>query len=468
MSMEADQVRRTLAAENLYQHGREALKGGDRERAKQLLLQAVDYDRDHSEAWLWLSATTDDLEEQKHYLEWAIAADPANTAAVRGLGIVLGKIEASANPQDGFLEYLRRPAVSDEPEEDEPGEDEPVDETDAFRCPRCGGSLEFEPGSNLLRCSHCGYTEALPAEEADDTGQVLAYALPTAEGQRWATGERAFKCSQCGATTVVPPATRSERCPFCGAAALIAAPEDPDLMEPQTLIPMKLDLPKAEAAVAAWLKRGVLIPDDLSVLARDKRLKPVYAPFWLFEASLKAHWKAAGADGGKRQNEREGAHTFLFTHYPQPATRSLPINLVRRIMPYLWKEAVAFAPGYLAGWPAGTYDVSLAEAALLAREGMLASARKRLPSKALPGQKLSEVQVTSGDFSGEIYELILLPLWIGHFEYQKTRYRVLVNGQNGKVAGDRPVDWVKIALILLAIVAAVSPLLILLFLYGLR
>ena len=83
---------RRQAAEDLVRHGRDALRAGDRPRARQLLAQAAEYDRDNSEAWLWLSATTDDPDEQEQFLEWAVAANPGNAAARRGLALLTGKL----------------------------------------------------------------------------------------------------------------------------------------------------------------------------------------------------------------------------------------------------------------------------------------------------------------------------------------------------------------------------------------
>ena len=110
--------RRRQSAEDLYRHGRDAIKDGQRERARQLLLQAVEYDRNHSDAWLWLSATTDDPEEQMKYLEWAVAANPANAAAKRGLGVLLGKIK----PQDLRPEAEARAATPAPPAQPAPAE----------------------------------------------------------------------------------------------------------------------------------------------------------------------------------------------------------------------------------------------------------------------------------------------------------------------------------------------------------
>src|SRR5438270_9148005 len=101
MSEDHDGDHRREAARDLVASGRAALKAGERERARALLLQAADYDRDNSEAWLWLSATTADLLEQRQFLEWAVAADPNNVAARRGLGILMGKLKTEDLVPDG-------------------------------------------------------------------------------------------------------------------------------------------------------------------------------------------------------------------------------------------------------------------------------------------------------------------------------------------------------------------------------
>ena len=93
MSVDHDGEHQRETAQALVRSGRAAIKAGERARARQLLLEATQHDRDNSDAWLWLSATTDDLSEQKQYLEWAVAANPNNTAARRGLGIITGKIK---------------------------------------------------------------------------------------------------------------------------------------------------------------------------------------------------------------------------------------------------------------------------------------------------------------------------------------------------------------------------------------
>jgi hypothetical protein len=48
------------------------------------------------------------------------------------------------------------------------------------------------------------------------------------------------------------------------------------------------------------------------------------------------------------------------------------------------------------------------------------------------------------NWSGMTYKLMLLPLWIGTFHYKGETFRILVNGQTGKISGEKPVDRIKV------------------------
>ena len=57
-------------------------------------------------------------------------------------------------------------------------------------------------------------------------------------------------------------------------------------------------------------------------------------------------------------------------------------------------------------------------------------------------------QITGHDFTGETFRLALLPVWLGAYHYGGKVFQVLINGQTGKVAGDKPVDQVKVAAVI--------------------
>jgi thioredoxin-like negative regulator of GroEL len=74
----------------LYE-GALALQQGDKERARELLLQVVEADENAEEAWLWLSGAVDDPEDQRTALENVLALNPENRHARYGLAVLDGK-----------------------------------------------------------------------------------------------------------------------------------------------------------------------------------------------------------------------------------------------------------------------------------------------------------------------------------------------------------------------------------------
>jgi hypothetical protein len=55
------------------------------------------------------------------------------------------------------------------------------------------------------------------------------------------------------------------------------------------------------------------------------------------------------------------------------------------------------------------------------------------------------------DFSAESWRYVLLPVYIANYRFQDQNYQVMVNGQTGAVAGQRPVDWTRVWLVVAAL-----------------
>jgi hypothetical protein len=71
-------------AEWLYD-GVIALLQGDKDTARDLLLQVVQADERNEEGWLWLSGAVDDPEDQQVALENVLDINPTNESARQGL-----------------------------------------------------------------------------------------------------------------------------------------------------------------------------------------------------------------------------------------------------------------------------------------------------------------------------------------------------------------------------------------------
>jgi hypothetical protein len=69
----------------MVREGIHALKEGNKDEARALLMKAVEIDQLNEEGWLWLSAVVDSIEDQATCLENVLAINPSNERARQGM-----------------------------------------------------------------------------------------------------------------------------------------------------------------------------------------------------------------------------------------------------------------------------------------------------------------------------------------------------------------------------------------------
>src|SRR5512147_1825249 len=74
-------------AENdaVFQEAVEALRTGNKSRARELLTGLLKTDQNNATYWVWMSSTVDTAKERIYCLQTALKLDPENAAAKRGL-----------------------------------------------------------------------------------------------------------------------------------------------------------------------------------------------------------------------------------------------------------------------------------------------------------------------------------------------------------------------------------------------
>jgi DNA-directed RNA polymerase subunit RPC12/RpoP len=435
--------------EDLVREGILAAKTDKRALARRLLLQASRLRPLDARPWLWLSQTTDDLDKRREYLERAVGVDPGNTAAVRGLAIINGQLDPDKVLPQGQGVAARAPQ-------------EPEDAgVHTFLCPQCGGRMNFDIDEQGMVCEFCGHREAHvhlaePAVAAAE--RPVDFVLPTRQGHAWAEAQHRLTCGTCGAVTILPVGERTNRCAYCASLQLIDSTETDELIDPQAIGLIAVDEEEAIDRIIAWLKTGRFTPDDLVKQAGKMELRPAYFPFWTFDGTLEAPWNCEVNEGSRdisRWVPKSGTEVVMFDDVLVPGLHAISWKDLQRLHPFKLKELVAFKPDYLAGWPALAYNRAMADASLLAREAVVKRLQRTITSRVEPHREKRNLRVGGGNWSGLTFKLILLPIWIGAYRYQDHSYRVLVNGQTGKVGGDRPKDQVKVVATWAAIVVTI-------------
>lgn len=87
-----------VESERLYREGVAAIRTGDKATARTLLSQAVELDQTNEQAWLWLSAAVEDVQERIICLENVLTLNPHNEAARLGLEKLGRPVPAPAAP----------------------------------------------------------------------------------------------------------------------------------------------------------------------------------------------------------------------------------------------------------------------------------------------------------------------------------------------------------------------------------
>jgi len=279
----------------------------------------------------------------------------------------------------------------------------------------------------------------------------------------WQAAKTSVRCQSCQAISVFDADQIGRRCDFCGSTALVPYEEVKDPFRPESLLPLKIAEAQARELIRAWYSRQWLAPNNFNAKALTDTVKGIYLPYWTFDARTDARWTAdAGHYYYVREGDRQvqkvnwtpasGALSHAFDDELVCASVGVDPGKLRRIEPFPTPTLVPFDAGYLAGWTVERYQIDLVAAAERSREQMIEELRK-LCAKQVPGDTYRNLQVDA-TWSDQKFKQILVPVWLMTYVYGAKSYQVIVNGVTGTITGSRPWSWIKVALLVLALLIA--------------
>jgi Zn finger protein HypA/HybF involved in hydrogenase expression len=361
--------------------------------------------------------------------------------------------------------------VTDEPRP--PEGDGVATAREKFHCPACGADAHWNPSKHALICPFCGTESPATLQSRGESAVIVEHDLVTAlrqipdDARGWQAEKTSVRCQSCQAISVFDAAKVGQRCDFCGSSQLLPYSEVKAAFRPESLLPLKVSESQARELIRAWYARQWLAPNALRSRALVDTAKGIYLPYWTFDAKAHAAWSAeSGRYYVVRQGNRNVRHvkwtpasgelSHVFDDQLVPASRGAGARWLRGVEPFPTSELIPYQPGYLAGWTVERYQIDLVEAASRSRQQMEATLRE-LSAAQVPGDTYRNLMVRS-TFSDQRFKHILAPVWLLTYRYGAKSYQVVVNGVTGKIAGERPWSWVKIALLTMMV-------LVVLFLY---
>ncbi len=287
---------------------------------------------------------------------------------------------------------------------------------------------------------------------------------------------RAHRCTSCGATVQVDPHVASTSCRYCDAPLVdvTLAAEHLDALVSFQLTDVQAGHKLRERLQEAWF-----VPRRVRQAAAPTSLRPAFVPFYVFDAVARSSWSArigiywyrtetyttTDSDGrtvSRTRTVREtdwhplsGTHGRRWHDHLVSASKGLPEDESNDLEPFALEQARPFAAELVAGITAELPTVSHDDAHAMAEHELSELERKVIAGELLPGDTHSGLH-SSTEVTVERLRLVLLPVFMAVYHHDGEAFRLLVNGQTGRVAGRIPRDKVAIALAVAAAVGLVA------------
>ncbi|MEL7626804.1 MAG: hypothetical protein AAGU15_08100 [Anaerolineaceae bacterium] len=342
-----------------------------------------------------------------------------------------------------------------------------------YTCPQCGGHLAYNLVTSGLACQYCGYQATVQARPLGPVAGNREFTVDTMKqaDQGWGKLRNLVHCQQCGAELTYPQGAVATSCPYCGSNSVNVTVSESNLFQPQSLLPFSIKPDQLKQFTQVWLQDGWMHPSTLGEAARMDKFIPFYLPYWAFSTDISFDWQAEVAhtvtdryydDASKSWKTRtriewrwengsvQKKYTNLLICGVNP--KRLNSNILDELQPFDMSKLVAFNPDYLAGINANAFDIDLntawGEAKIKLRE-----AARELAIRDASNRQVRNLTIDMS-YADENWRYLFLPVYIAVYLYEGKSYQVMVNGQTGKIFGQKPIDWKKVWT---AIILALAP-----------
>lgn len=311
-----------------------------------------------------------------------------------------------------------------------------------YKCPNCGGDMEFDSQSGMLSCCSCG--------RKDDIEGFSEEFITTAFSEDEA---KEYHCKNCGAILMTEAETTATTCSFCGAGVVLKDRLSGNMV-PAKIVPFSISKEEAMKAFRSWCKKGRLTPKGFMTADRIKGIAGMYVPFWLYDLNSKVQ---VDAQCTKVSTYESGDYVCTETKYynvyrdinidyvkvPVDASKKMNDEIMDKLEPY--NSLKDFKTPYLAGYVAEKYNFDDKE--------LLPRAKSKIENYIESYIRSTTMEYTSVNYRSKQIDIsqkqacyTLFPVWMVYYDYDKSEHTFAMNGQTGKVVGKPPISSAKVAM----------------------
>ena len=335
----------------------------------------------------------------------------------------------------------------------------PMTDTIEHKCPNCGATIEFDAGTQKVRCSYCGNeydpTQFLSVDE-DIRIDSESIEIATNGGEEWSDSDDVseYRCNSCGGEIYTESTTSATICPFCGSSVILKGRLKGSLM-PDKVIPFKISKEEALLRLHSFCRKKTFVHKGFVDYSELEESKGLYVPYWVYDVDLDVDLEYTGMKErvlvpGKNSDVVEQKFykitkkgTISFDRVPADGSSKMSDDLMESIEPYDSSEAVDFQTAYLSGYIADKYDITQEQVAPRIRERISEETDDRFRDT-ITGYDKVYLKNSSLEASKSEVDYVLYPVWLFNMSWEDEKFTFAINGQSGKVAGDLPPNKIRI------------------------
>lgn len=329
-----------------------------------------------------------------------------------------------------------------------------------YKCPCCGGALEFDSASQKMKCPYCDTEFEMETLKAlDDALKQVSQNdqmdnWSTSTDNQWAqddtNGLKSYVCNSCGGEIIGDENTGATSCPYCDNPVVISD-SFAGTLKPDLIIPFALDKKAAKEALSSHLQGKKLLPKVFKRENHIDEIKGIYVPFWMFDASVDGtasyeatkvrRWSDSDYDYTETSHyDIFRAGGMAFNNIPVDASSKMADDLMDSLEPFDFSKAVDFQTAYFAGYLADKYDVTVDESIPRINARVKQSTEDSFKTTISNEYTTVSIKDSYINLTDGHARYALLPIWIMNTSWKGEKYTFAMNGQTGKFVGNLPMD----------------------------
>ena len=344
-----------------------------------------------------------------------------------------------------------------------------------FPCSSCGADLIFSPGAAKMKCPYCGAETDCPTPKGLILEMGFESQLSSLESSAATTTVTEVNCEACAATNQLEANATSGECAFCG-TPFVQQPKSARVILPQAVLPFSVTRDEGINIFRTWINSLWFAPSKLKEYTRDlDKLKGLYLPHWTYDAHTitdytgergeyyyeSESYEDSNGETQYRQVQRTRWHyappgrvSVDFDDILIPASDTLPRKYVDELEPWDLESLIPYSDEYLSGFQSESYTTDLRGGFNIAKDKMVPEINSTIGRDI--GGDTYRISSKQSYYENISFKYILLPVWISAYKFKEKTYQFLINARTGELQGERPWDFTKVILIVLAVLGVIG------------